>query len=59
MDSKTTNTPPAAELDDYIRFLVPSKLKKDLQFQALRDGEDMSEILRRLIQQYVDERRPL
>jgi hypothetical protein len=60
MNDQTQTTAQApTDLDDYIRFRIPSGLKKELQFLVLRDDEDMSDVLRRLIQQYVDERRPL
>ena len=58
-DQSQTTAQPQVDLDDYIRFRIPSGLKKELQFQVLRDNEDMSDVLRRLIQQYVDDRRPL
>lgn len=58
-DQSQATAQPPVDLDDYIRFRIPSGLKKELQFQVLRDSEDMSDVLRRLIQQYVDERRPL
>ena len=58
-DQNQTTAETPTELDDTIRIRISSKLKKDLQFQVLRDDEDMSDVLRRLIQQYVDERRPL
>lgn len=56
MTEQTTPGTPL-ELDEYIRFRIPSALKKALQFQALSDDEDMSDVLRRLIQQYLDSKK--
>ena len=56
MTEQTTPDAPL-DLDDSIRFRITSNLKKALQFQALADDEDMSDVLRRLIQQYLDSKK--
>jgi len=45
------------EFDENILVRVPSKLKRDLQFQVLYDRENMSDVVRRLIQQYLDSKK--
>ena len=56
MTEQTTSETPL-DLDDSIRFRISSNLKKALQIQALTDDEDMSDVLRRLIQQYLDSKK--
>ena len=56
MTEQTTSETPL-DLDDSIRFRISSNLKKALQFQAITDDEDMSDVLRRLIQQYLDSKK--
>lgn len=41
------------DLDDELKIRLPSTLKKALKLRAVTEGVDMSDVVRRLIEQYV------
>lgn len=42
-------------LDAEIKILLPSELKKSLRIKTILEGTDMSDVVRRLIEQYVQD----
>ena len=47
-------TPEPTRLDAEIKILLPSALKLAFRIRALENHEDMSEVVRRAIEQYVN-----
>lgn len=55
MSDQTTPIETAPPNDDSIRFLLPADLKLAFRMKALKNGEDMSDVLRRLMAEYVQQ----
>ena len=55
MPDQTTPTETQQFFDDSIRFLLPSSLKMAFRLKAIQAGEDMSDVLRRLMAEYVQD----